>query len=536
MTSLLFIPSSRLKRILAAGCSALLFAALAPPLQAATLRMAIQGEPASLAPARVNGTVFDNDVLGDLYEGLVTLDATGQYIPGVASGWQVSDDGRTYTFELREDARWSDGEPVKAVDFVTAFRTALDPKSPSVYASLFYPIEGAQQAARGEVALESIGVSAENEHQLRIELVQPITYLPALLAHIAASPLPTHLIERLGDDWSNIDEIVTNGAFAPRSWVSHDHLSAVKNPYFHAAESVALEGIDYYPMEDPAAGVQRFRAGEFDVVRSFPVGDYPRLAQQLGEQVRLSTELGVYYYALNQREGQPTSDKRVREALNLAIDREVIADKIMQGTVIPAAGFVPPGVDHYQGAQMPGLDAPLDQRQARARALLSDAGYSASPLVLRLAFNENRANRSIAIAVAAMWRAIGIETELVNAEASVHFSNLAGGQFGIGRASWIGDYDDADNFLGILQSGNAKNYGGYRDDQFDALLERAAAEQDQQRRAAILQAAEAQALDDYALLPLYFDASRNLVAEGVKGWQDNVLNRHLARWLSLQAQ
>ncbi|WP_251976979.1 peptide ABC transporter substrate-binding protein [Salinicola avicenniae] len=500
---------------------------------AATLAIGIQGEPASLDSARIGGSTWENDVLGDLFEGLVTLDPAGQYIPGAASRWDVSNDGTVYTFHLREDADWSDGEPVIADDFVTAFRRLFDPANGAVYASLFYSIRGAEALTRGEPDAPTLGVEALDDKTLEITLNQPTPYFPTLLAHIAASPVPSHLLDRYGNDWTQMDHIATNGAFTPTSWVSHDHIAARKNPEFHAAGDVNLDGVDYYPVEDRSAGLQRFRAGGLDIVRDFSPDQYQWLQANLPEATHLAPQLANYYFALNQRDGHPTADRRVRAALNLAIRRQVIAEQIMGGVVSPASGFVPQGVAHYDAQTMPGVEESQDARLARAQTLLQDAGYGPEhPLELTLRYSTTEANKRIAVALAAMWQPLNVETELVNAEGAVHYAELAAGNFDVGRASWVADFDDASNFLGILQSEAPKNYGGYRSPAFDALMQQASRETDEDTRQQLLQQAERQALSDYAVAPIYVDVSRNLVNPQLKGWEDNALNRHLSRWLS----
>lgn len=501
---------------------------------AATLEIGIQGEPASLDTARIGGTTWENDVLGDLFEGLVTLDPSGEYIPGAASSWDVSDNGKVYTFHLRDDANWSDGEPVVAADFVLAFQRLFDPANGAVYASLFYPVRGAEAHTKGEQDASDLGIEAVDAKTLKITLDQPTPYFPTLLTHIAASPVPSHLVEQFGNDWTQMDHIATNGAFTPTSWVSHDHIAARKNAEFHAADDVALDGVDYYPVEDRSAGLQRFRAGGLDIVRDFSPDRYQWLQQNLADAVHLAPQLANYYFALNQRDGHPTADKRVREALNLAIRRNVIADQIMGGVVSPASGFVPDGVSHFEAQVMPGLDQDMDGRVAKAKALLEDAGYDADhPLELTLRYSTTEANKRIAVALAAMWQPLGVETQLINAEGAVHYAELAAGNFDVGRGSWVADFDDASNFLGILQSDSPKNYGGYQSDTFDQLMSQASRETDMGTRQRLLEQAERLALSDYAVAPIYVDVSRNLVNPKLAGWEDNALNRHLSRWLSL---
>ncbi|WP_110667105.1 peptide ABC transporter substrate-binding protein [Salinicola halophilus] len=523
--------SRRLPGLVVTGALAAL--GLAGPSLAATLSIGTQGEPASLDTARIGGTTWENDVLGDLFEGLVTLDPAGEYVPGAARDWSVSEDGTRYTFHLRDDADWSDGEPVVADDFVLAFQRLFDPANGAVYANLFYAIRGAEAHTRGEDDAPALGLEAVDDRTLVITLDQATPYFPTLLAHIAASPVPSHVIDQYGDDWTQMAHIVTNGAFTPTSWVSHDHIAAVKNPEFHAADEVALDGVDYYPVEDRSSGLQRFRAGGLDIVRDFSPDRYQWLQENLPDAAHLAPQLANYYFALNQRDGHPTADVRVREALNLAARREVIAEQIMGGVVAPASGFVPDGVSHYAAQTMPGLDQPMDARLDEARSLLADAGYGPDhPLELTLRYSTTDANKRIAVALAAMWQPLGVETQMVNAEGAVHYAELANGNFDIGRGSWVADFDDASNFLGILQSDSPKNYGGYASDEFDTLMDRAARETDPDARQDLLERAERQALGDYAVMPVYVDVSRNLVSPALEGWEDNALNRHLSRWLS----
>lgn len=502
--------------------------------QAATLDIGIYGEPASLDAARVTGAVYDNDVLGDLFEGLVTLAPDGDYQPGVAKHWSVSDDGLIWTFNLRDDARWSDGEPVTAEDFVLAFQRALDPAIASVYANLLYPLKNAAAINRDEADVASLGARAVNEHQLEVTLEQPTPYLPTLMAHIIAAPVPAHLVRKYGNDWTKLEHIVTNGAFMPRRWVSHDHIEAVKNPQFHDAASVTLDGVNYYLVEDLNTGLSRFRSGDLDVMRDFDASRYQWLKENLASAVHLHNQLSTYYYALNNREGHPTSDVRVREALNLALRRDIITQKVLQGAANPTSSLVPAGTAHYDVQTMPGMEAPIDARLEKARALLKDAGYGPEhPLHLRLRFNSRDDHRRIAVAAAAMWKPLGVDVEMVNAEANVHYAETARGDFDIARASWVADFDDASNFLGILASGNVKNYGGYQSTAFDRLLEQAAAQPDQDKRQQLLEQAERQALGDYAMAPIYADAARNLVNPDMTGWEDNAINRHLSRWITI---
>nr|WP_286009697.1 peptide ABC transporter substrate-binding protein [Salinicola sp. S1-1-2] len=504
------------------------------PLQAATLQMGISGDPASLSPARITGGVWEEDVLRDLFEGPIAIDSDGQIIPGAAERWDISDDGLTYTFHLRDDLQWSDGEPLTADDFVYAYRHQVDPATASNYAHRLYPVVNARAINAGDKPLESLGVASLDEGQtLQITLAEPTVYFLKTLVLPFAYPIPQHLVERYGDDWSNPENIAVNGAFKPVSWTANTELETVKNPAYHDAANVALDGVDYYPLEDKNAGIQRFRAGELDVLRDYPAAQYPRLSENLPDATHRFASLGTYYYVFNLHDDSPVADARVREALSLAIRREVIARQLLKGAVEPASSLVPPGTSGYQAQSQPGLDDDMDSRIARARALMQEAGYTPdNPLELTLRFNSGDEHRQIAVAVAAMWEPLGVDVELRNTEANIHYADLMEADFQVARAAWISSYDDAQNFLQLL-SAEANNYGDYHDDEYDALMRQSDAEQDPGQRAELMQQAESLALADYPLTPIYTYSSRNLVNPALEGWHDNALDMHASRWVSL---
>ncbi|XKE45055.1 peptide ABC transporter substrate-binding protein [Halomonas organivorans] len=506
----------------------------ASPLQADTLRLAIMGEPASLDPHKISGT-WENDVVGDLFEGLVTEAADGERIPGVAESWEISEDGRTYTFRLREDAEWSDGTPVTAGDFVFAFRRILDPATAASYAYLLYPVKNAEAVYDGEAEPSTLGIEALDERTLRITLERSTPYFLDQLAHYTAYPVPRHVVEEHGNDWSKPEHMVSNGAFTLQDWQSQTRIEAVRNPHFHDAENVSLDEVVYFPIEERNTALNRFRAGEIDIAREFPTQQYDWLQENLPEAVQVAPYLGIYYYALNTRDGHATADPRVREALSLAVRREVITDQILGTGEEPAYSFVPPDVAHYDSPELDFADMSQEARLERAKALMAEAGYGPdTPLELQLRYNTSEDHRKVAIAVAAMWKPLGVEVELYNSEVAVHYADIRQGDFDVARAGWIGDYNDAQNFLSLLEGGVSNNYGGYRNAEFDALMEQAAETQDMDARAELMAEAEALALEDSATLPLYYYVSRNLVSPELTGWQTNIEDIHRSRWIGFE--
>ena len=508
---------------------------VAPFTLADTLNVGISGDPASLDPAKITGGVWEEDILRDIYEGLVSVNAEGDIIPGVAKHWNVSDDGTVWTFTLRDDAKWSDGTPVTANDFVAGLRHQLDPKTAANYAQRLYPIKNAQAINGGKLPVDQLGATAsEDGHTLTITLNEPTAYFFKSLVLPIGYPIPAHLVKQYGATWSDIDHIATNGAFTPTKWVSHSELTTVKNTHFHDADAVSLDGVDYFPMEDKNAGIQRFRAGELDILRDFPASRYQWLKKNLPQATHLFPSLGTYYYVYNLKDGSPVTDVRVRKALSLAINREVIAEKLLDGAVTPATTLVPPGTAHYDAQPQPGLDAPYEERLKTARALMKEAGFGPeNPLKLTLRYNSGDEHKRIAVAVAAMWKPLGVNAELRNTEANVHYADLMAGNFEVARAAWISSIDDAQNFLQLLLQ-KSNNYGDYQNSEYQALMGKSDTEQDADARESLMERAEKLALAEYPLTPIYTYSSRNLVTPDLTGWSNNALDIHPSRWMSLK--
>ncbi|MBN8411882.1 MULTISPECIES: peptide ABC transporter substrate-binding protein [Halomonas] len=520
-----------------------LAAVIAAPAMAETLDLGVTGELASFDTSQISGGIWESQILMDVYEGLVKKSPEGKVLPGMASDWQVSEDGKTWTFSLREDARWSDGEPVTAEDFVFGWRHLLDPANASKYAYMLYPLVNAREVNTGELALEELGVESRDDGRtLVVQLNQSTPYFLQLLTHYTAYPQPQHTFEQYGKEYVDLEHIVTNGAFTPTEWISQSRITTVKNPEYYEADQVALDGVRYHTIEDRNAGVSRFRAGELDIMREYSSSMYPLLKEEIPEATHMATYLGSYYYVFNHRDGHPTADPRVREALNMAVRRDVIADNIMGGTFQKSLSFVPDGIDHYQvqnaafdDAEGNDITGDLNARMARAKELLEDAGYDqGNPLTLRLRYNTTDEHKKIAVAVSSMWRPLGVEVELVNAEATVHYQTIAEGDFDVARAGWIADYNDAENFLALLRSGVGNNYGAYANEAFDTLYDEAATTLDLDERKAILERAEALAMDDDALIPMLYYVSRNLVNPAISGWEDNIEDDHPSRWVSFE--
>jgi oligopeptide transport system substrate-binding protein len=315
-----------------------------------------------------------------------------------------------------------------------------------------------------------------------------------------------------------------------------------KNEEYYDAENVQIDEVYYYVLEDQAAALNRYRAGEFDILTDFPADQYAWMQENLPGQAHVEPFLGIYYYVLNQ-ESEPLNDVRIREALSISVLRDVIGPEVLGTGELPAYGWVPPGTGNYvDEAYMPEwAELPYEDRVARATELMTEAGYGPeNPLTLQLRYNTNDNHQRIAVALAAMWEPIGVDIELFNSEVAVHYDALRAGDFQVGRAGWLLDYNDPVNTLDLLKTGIdqngemnwGNNYGRYSNEEFDGLLEQAAAETDLEARAELLAQAETIAMDEFAAIPIYWYVSKNVVSPAISGFEDNVKDIHRTRWLS----
>ncbi|HEX8417225.1 MAG TPA: peptide ABC transporter substrate-binding protein [Methylobacterium sp.] len=518
---------------LAAGLAARPARAQAPGVY----RRGNDADPETLDPHR-SSTVAEAHILRDLYEGLLTYDDRGAIVPGAAESWSVSADALTYTFRLRADGRWSNGDPVLAGDFVFALRRIMNPATAAKYAEVLYAIRGARAVNRGEAPPEALGIAATDARTIVLALEQPTPYILELLTHQTALPVHPVSVARFGDAFTKAGNHVSNGAYTLVDVAPNDRITLAANPHFHAAGEVAIPRVAFLPTPDLASAVRRYAGGEIDSLADLPGDQMASLRTRFGEQVVLGPALGVYALALNTRKA-PFDDPRVRRALSLTIDREFLAQAVWGDTMSPAYSLCPPGLDNSRTPpELAGREAlPID-RESEAAALLAAAGFGPGrPLALEYRFNATDNNRNTAIAIAEMWRSLGVETRFVYTDAKTHFAHLRdGGDFDVARMSWIADYSDPQNFLFLLETGNdGLNAGRYSSADFDRLMREAAAERDIARRAGILFRAEAILMGDLPWIPLLHNRSKALISPRLKGYRANLRNVAPTRYLRLEA-
>jgi peptide/nickel transport system substrate-binding protein/oligopeptide transport system substrate-binding protein len=493
------------------------------------------GDPGSLDPHKAQ-TLIESNILGDLYEGLLGRDAGGALVAGVAESWSAGADGRTYLFHLRRDARWSNGDPVTADDFVYAFRRLMAPQTGAPYATILYTLKNAEKINHGALPVEDLGVRALDDGRLEIALEQPAPYFLEQLAHFAAKPLHRKSIAAFGGDFVHPDHLVTNGAFALKKFIPGDSVVLARNPFYYDAGKVALDAEEFLPLEDRSAALRRFMAGEIDSYDEVPVEEIGFVRRKLGGALRQSESLGSYYYVFDTRHA-PFDDSRVRQALSMAIDRTFLAAKIWRGAMAPSASFVPPGIASYGAPARPAwADRSFAERQDEARRLFAEAGYGAGgkALEIEIRFNNSGSHRATAVAVADMWKAVGVATRILGSDAATHYALLAEKpRFDVARSSWFADYPDAENFLFLAESGNkGLNTASFANAGYDALIRAARAAADPGRRSAILHEAEALLLREQPWMPLMSYRSSDLVSPRLRGWEPNALDVHPGRYVS----
>jgi ABC-type oligopeptide transport system substrate-binding subunit len=500
-----------------------------------TLNRGLLADPESLDIHKARSTQAA-EVQRDIGEGLLTYTAAGELAGGVAESWSVAADGRTYTFTLRDNARWSNGEPVTAEHFVFAFRRLVDPATAAFYAQAVGAIAGANDIISGGAAAEELGVSAPDEQTLVIQLEQPTPYLLNLLTHPSTFPLHPALLAEHGDGFTRPEFLLSNGAYRLVGWEPASQLSLVRNEHYWNNTATQIDAVNYHVITQEITQLNRYRAGEIDVTDTIPPDSFAAIREQYGEQVRVAPYLGVYYYGYNLTKPPFADSPELREALSMAVDRETLVEKVIGRGEAPAYSWVPPGVNNYEPIRFGYADMSQAERNATARRLYHEAGYGRdNPAKIELRYNTSDIQQRIALAVQAMWaETLGVETTLVNEEFQVLLANMREAEITqVFRSSWIGDYNDAHTFLNILESGNPSNMPRFANATFDQLMKQAAGQTDLHKRRLYLEEAERVLLREHPVIPLYFFVSKHLVSPRVRGWGDNVLDYHYSQHLSL---
>jgi oligopeptide transport system substrate-binding protein len=488
-------------------------------------------EPETLDPHRAVG-VPSSHILRDLFEGLTTESPDGEIIPGAALRWNISRDARTYTFYLRRDLTWSNGDPLTAEDFIYSLRRAASPETAANSARMLLPVLNAREVLAGELPAEELGVSLLDEYTLQITLTGPTPYFLGLLTHPIAYPVNRRNLEEHGDQFSRPGKLVSNGAYLLAEWTPRVEIMLQRNPAYREADRTVIERVHYLPIEDHSSEVKAFRAGEIDWTNEVPNNQFRWLQKNYPDELIVSPWMGSYFFGFNLTQEPFVDNPSLRMALVLAIDRQILTDKVTQFGEQPSYALVPPGIDGYVPFSPEYADWTQEERNHEALRLYEQAGYSEErPLRIEIRYNTSENHKKIALAVASMWKQVlGVNTTLVNEEFRVFLQNRAQKVVTqVFRAGWISDYNDPYSFLELFRTGNGRNDYGYSNSTFDALLDQVGTERVQARRERLMFEAERVLISDNVIIPVYTYVTKRLVSQQLRGWQNNVMDHHQTR-------
>ncbi len=496
-------------------------------------------EPQGIDPHIVTG-VPEHHILISLCEGLTipnpNPDDMNGYMAGTAESWSVSEDGKEYIFNINENARWSNGDPVTANDFVWSWKRILTASLGSQYPDMLYYLVGAYEYHNGLTNdFSEVGVKAIDQKTLKVSLKNPTPFFLGLLSHYSTWPVHKETVLKYGDiddrngEWTRPGNFVCNGPFQLKSWELNNKIVVEKNPYYYDASIVKLNEIHYYPVSNVMTEDRMFRAGQLHLTSTLPSQKCPIYIEE-NPNLRIDPYMGTYFYRINTNH-EALKDVRVRKALAYSIDRELLVDKVTKCGQIPAYSFTPPGSNGYE----PKTQIPFDPELAKS--LLEDAGYSdENPFPkLEILFNTNEDHRKIALAIQQMWQVnLGIEIELVNQDWKVYLNREMIGDFQISRAGWIGDYEDPNTFLDLMRPNRGNNKTGWENKEYDELVEKANTINNQSERYEMLYKAEEILIDNMPIIPLYTYVRSYQLSPDVKGFNPHILDHHHPKFIYLE--
>jgi oligopeptide transport system substrate-binding protein len=496
------------------------------------LRRGLPGEPRTLDPQLADDT-FSFPVLRDLYEGLTAQDRNGQIVPGVAQSWTVDKTGTVYTFLLRPNAKWSDGNRINAREFVEGLRRAVDPKTASGSSALLAVVKGASDIIAGRKGVTNLGVTAIDDSSVRIELEHPAPFVLQILSEPIAAPM--HI--RNGADANatgSSDKVkVSNGAYTLVSRIPGSFIELARNPNYWDASNVVIERVRYINAESEATEIREYAAGQIDMTSTIPAPDLDRVSQEYGAQIQSASILGTLYLALDVSEPPLRDNRDLRQALSMAVDRNLISEHVTLG-VTPAYAFVARGISGYTPPAYSWSQWPRERQLAYAQLLFKRSGYSEKkPLHLTLYFNSGESIQRIMIAIAASWKQnLGVVTDLTSEEFRVFLAGRKDrSRWDVARLGWYADYDDPASFLEVFSRDNSQNDPGYESSEFNHLIDAARIEPNPERRIDLLERSEEVLLNDYPIIPVYFYTARRLVKPYLGGAVITPLNHTYSKHL-----
>lgn len=491
-------------------------------------------EVQSLDPHKIEG-VPESNVNRDLFEGLLVTDVDGHPAPGVAEKWE-NKDFKVWTFHLRKDAKWSDGTPVTAEDFVYSWQRLANPNTASPYASYlqYGHIANIDDIITGQKPVTDLGVKAIDANTFEVTLSEPVPYFYKLLVHPSVSPVPKAAIEKFGEKWTQPANIVTNGAYKLKDWVVNERLVLERNTNYWDNAKTVINQVTYLPIASEVTDVNRYRSGEIDMTyNNMPIELFQKLKKEIPKEVHVDPYLCTYYYEINNQKA-PFTDVRVRTALKLALDRDIIVNKVKNQGDLPAYSYTPPYTDGAKLTEPEWFKMTQEQRNAEAKKLLAEAGYTADkPLTFSLLYNTSDLHKKLAIAVASIWKKnLGANVKLENQEWKTFLDTRHQGTFDVARAGWCADYNEPTSFLNTMLSDSSNNTAHYKSPAFDKLIGDTLKTTDDAQRAELYSKAEQQLDKDSAIVPVYYYVNARLVKPWVGGYtgkdpMDNISVKNL---------
>lgn len=491
-------------------------------------------EVQSLDPHKIEG-VPESNVSRDLFEGLLISDVEGHPTAGVAEKWE-NKDFKVWTFHLRKNAKWSDGTPVTAHDFVYSWQRLADPKTASPYASYlqYGHIANIDDVIAGKKPTSELGVKAIDDNTFEVTLSEPVPYFYKLLVHPSVSAVPKAAIEKFGDKWTQPANIVTNGAYKLKDWVVNERIVLERNTNYWDNDKTVITQVTYLPISAEVTDVNRYRSGEIDMTyNNMPIELFQKLKKEIPKEVHVDPYLCTYYYEINNQKA-PFTDVRVRTALKLALDRDIIVNKVKNQGDLPAYSYTPPYTDGAKLTEPAWFKMTQEQRNAEAKKLLAEAGYTADkPLTFSLLYNTSDLHKKLAIAVASIWKKnLGANVKLENQEWKTFLDTRHQGTFDVARAGWCADYNEPTSFLNTMLSDSSNNTAHYKSPAFDKLIGDTLKVTDEAQRAELYSKAEQQLDKDTAIVPVYYYVNARLVKPWVGGYTgkdplDNIYVKNL---------
>ena len=495
-----------------------------------TFTYRVLDEHSSVDPQIVED-VSGSDIVRDLFEGLMNQDGDGNLEPGVATAFDASSGKDVYRFTLRKDARWSNGDPVTAGDFVYAWQRAVDPALASPYAWFMelMSIENAAGIIAGEKPVSSLGITAIDDHTLEVRLTAPLPYFPQMTTHATTFPVHRATVEAHGDEWTRPGNIVSNGAYVLAEHLPNERSVRVRNPMYWNDDETIIERVVALVINDENVALTRYLADELDLT-GVPTGQFPRLRQEYPDEAFSIPRLCSYYYTFNLSDSgpEPFQDVRVRRALSLAVDRRIITEDILAGGQPEAYTFTPAAVAGFEPPPTEIASMGQSDRDALARELMREAGYGrGNPLRLELVYNTSEGHKKIAVAISQMWKQkLGVDATLANLEWKVFLEVRNNQDFELARGGWCGDYNEASTFLDLLDPDSGYNDGKYVNAQIDELLEQAKTAPNP----GLLYAEVEQIIANEApIIPIYHYTGVFMLKDNVRNWPFNNVEQ---KWYS----